>query len=95
MMLYQCKEWHSESGLWYCEHTDSFPQGVQKWVIPARILGISPAEFLEFLIKNYSPDRIHHNDDYSFVWWAWTDQSKMRLYKNFINKKARECNFQI
>ena len=95
-MLYVCKEWQSASGeLWYCEHTDSHPKNVQKWVVPARILGITPAEFLQLLIEKFKPDRIMHNADCSFVGWGWKSQSQMRKYKNWINDAARKKNFQI
>ena len=93
--LYKCEEWQGSSGIWYCEHTSSFPKGVQKWVVPARILGLTPADFLRFLIKEYKPDIIHHNEDCSFVGWGWRSQSQMRKFKNMINKKAREQNFKI
>ena len=95
MMLYQCKEWQDSSGLWLCQHTSSFPRNVQKWVVPARILGISPAEFIELLLKDFKPDYIYHNADCSFVYWGWTSQSQMRKYKNWINAEARKVNFQI
>ena len=49
--LYRCEEWQGASGIWYCEHTSSFPRNVQKWVVPARILGLTPADFLKLLIK--------------------------------------------
>jgi hypothetical protein len=93
-MLYTLKEWHSGDH-WMCEHTDSFPQGVQKWVIPARLLGMTADAFLLFLIKEFQPDEIFHNQDCSFVGWWWKDQAKMRKYKNTINRIAREKNFQI
>lgn len=93
-MLYRCEEWQI-NGTWYCEHTASFPKDVQMWVVPARILGISPADFLKLLIEKYQPDKFFHNEDYSFVGWGWSSQSKMREYKRFINKKARERNFHI
>lgn len=93
--LYRCEEWRSASGIWYCEHTSSFPRNVQKWVVPARILGLAPADFLKLLIEKFEPDQIFHNEDCSFVGWGWKSQSQMREYKRFINKKARECNFQI
>lgn len=95
MALYRCEEWKSESGIWYCEHTSTFPQNVQKWVVPARILGISPAEFLKVLFAKFKPDKVFHNEDCSFVGWGWTSQSQMRLYKNWINAEARKKNFQI
>lgn len=95
MMLYKCEEWESESGYWHCEHTASFPKNVQKWVVPARILGITPVEFLELLIERFKPDKFIHNADCSFVGWAWKSQAQMRVYKNWINAEARKKNFQI
>ena len=94
-MLYNCKEWQGASGIWYCEHTDSFPPGVDKWVVPARILGISPAEFLKLLFAKFKPDHIIRTEDCSFVGWGWKSQEAMRKYKNWINAEARKKNFQI
>lgn len=94
-MLYRCEEWQGTSGVWYCEHTASFPRDVQKWIVPARILQVTPADFIQLLIDEFEPDKIYHNEDCSFVSWGWTSQAKMRRYKNWINQKARECNFQI
>ena len=94
VMLYVLKEWQS-NGHWMCEHTDSFPKNVQKWVIPARLLGVTADEFIKILIRDFEPDEIFHNEDCSFVGWWWKDQNKMRKYKNFMNKLAREQNFQI
>jgi hypothetical protein len=95
VMLYVLKEWQGSSGLWYCEHTDSFPKDIQKWIIPARILGVTADEFIKILIKDFQPDKIFHNEDCSFVGWGWYDQSKMRKYKNYFNALSRKKNFQI
>ena len=94
MALYRLEEWES-NGKWYCEHTSTHPAGIVIWVIPARLLDIPADEFIKWLIKNYNPDCIFHNEDCSFVGWAWKDQSTMRKFKNYINKLSREKNFQI
>ena len=94
-MLYQLSEWQSASGIWYCEHTSSYPKNITKWLIPSRMLGIPADEFIKWLIVKFQPDHIFHNDDCSFVGWGWTSQNKMRAYKNFINQQARKNNFQI
>ena len=94
-MLYKLEEWQGSSGLWYCEYTSSYPKGVTKWLIPSRMLGIPADEFIKLLIAKYQPDVIHHNEDCSYVGWAWKSQAKMRVYKNAMNKLARELNFQI
>ena len=94
-MLYKLQEWKDAVGYWRCEHTESYPKDVVKWVVPARLMGISPAEFLQWLIDNYKPDTIHHNEDSSLVFWGWKSITQMRKYKNYINKLSREQNFQI
>ena len=94
-MLYHLDEWKSASGYWYCEHTKSHPKGVMKWVIPSRLLGIPADEFLKLLIAKYQPDMIHHNEDCSFVSWAWKDYSKCHKFVLDMNALARKRNFQI
>lgn len=94
-MLYRLEEWQGASGVWYCEHTSSFPANVEKWVIPARVLNMSVDDFLRMLIKDFKPDVITVKKDGSFVSWGWSKQSEMRKFKNFINSEARKKNFQI
>ena len=95
MVLYRLEEWQGSSGIWYCEHTSTFPENVTKWVIPSRLLGMEPANFIIWLKDNYKPDVWSHNEDCSFVGWGWTSQAQMRKYKNAINRIAREKNFMI
>ena len=94
-MLYRLEEWQGASGVWYCEHTSSFPANVEKWVIPARVLNMSVDDFLRMLIKDFKPDVITVKEDGSFVSWGWSKQSEMRKFKNFINSEARKKKFQI
>ena len=94
-MLYKLEEWQDASGSWHCEHTSSHQNGISKWLIPSRMLGIPADEFIKLLIEKYQPDQIYHNDDCSFVGWSWKSQAKMRAYKNAMNALARKLNFQI
>ena len=94
-MLYRLEEWQGASGVWYCEHTSSFPANVEKWVIPARVLNMSVDDFLRMLIKDFKPDVITVKKDGSFVSWGWLKQSEMRKFKNWMNAKSRAINFQI
>ena len=95
MELYRCEEWQNGS-LWYCEHIKTtFNKETQLWVVPSRILDMTADDFIKFLIKEFCPDRVYGREDGSFVGWGWKSQAKMRLYKNFINAKAREVNYQV
>lgn len=92
-MIYQMEEWQGSSGRWYCEHIKSFPRNVQKWVVPARILGISADEYVKLLIFKYKPD--HISFDGNTLVYSWNSQQKMRVFKNYMNAMARKANFEI
>lgn len=94
-MVWQASEWQSLSGRWYCNCIDKLGAGSGTWYLPARILGLTPAEFINFLFKNFKPDYFSYNEEKCFCSWSWKSQTAMRAYKNYINKEARKVNFQI
>lgn len=93
--IWKATEWETPTGKWRCNCVDDLGGWAGKWYIPARILDMSPAAYLEFVIKEFKPDNIDIDKDHCLVFFSWNNQSAMRLYKNFINKKARERNFCI
>ena len=95
MKLLKYSEWESASGYWECNDVDDLGNGSGYWWHPARMMNISPAEYLKWVIDNFHPDRIDHSDDCSFVGFAWKSQSQMRLFKNKINALARQYNYQV
>lgn len=94
-MLYKLSEWQGASGLWYCNCIDSLATNAAKWYAPARVLGISPAEFVKLVIGKFGADVVSYSQESGFFHYAWTKQEKMRSFKNYINRVAREKNFQI
>ena len=94
-MLWQCSEWQGASGVWYCNCLQSLTTNASCWYAPARILGISPAEFIKLIIGKYGADHVKYFPDSCFFSFGWTDQLKMRIFKNEINRVARTKNFQI
>ena len=97
-MLFKMSEWESATGKWRCACVDNLSGGSSAWWLPARILGISPADYVSLVINEYKPDDVwvlgRDSENPAFI-FSWNNQTKMRLYKNFINRKAREVNFQI
>ena len=93
-MLYKLSEWESESG-WHAGCVDNLASNSNAWWLPARILNISPAAFVEWVIKEYQPDDVYFSEEKCLFFFSWKSQEKERKYKNYINKKARERNFQI
>ena len=92
------KEWQSPTERFHCACVDNLSGGSSAWWHPARILGISPADYVSLVINEYKPDQItvlgKDSDNPAFI-FAWNSQSAMRKFKNFINSKARAINYQI
>ena len=94
-MIWKAEEWQNADEYWHCNCTSNLAQGSAIWYHPARILGITPAAFIELLITKYKPDRFYYNKESCFCSWAWKSQTQMRKYKNWINAEARKKNYQI
>ena len=94
-MLYQMKEWEDINGKWHCNCVDDLGGNAGLWYVPARILGISPAEYIKLVIETYKPDDVYFNKENCLCFWSWTNQVNMRKFKNMINATARKKNFQI
>ena len=93
-MLYHQSEWESVSG-WHCNCVDNLGKDSGAWWHPARILGVSPAQFIAILIERFKPDTFYYNAETCFCSWSWKSQAAMRKYKNWINAEARRVNYQI
>ena len=94
-MLYKLTEWQGATGRWYCGCVDALGSKNNVWWLPAKILDITPAAFIELVVNTYGADNISFNKDTFFFSFSWSDQNKERKYKNFINAAARKKNFQI
>lgn len=94
MALYKMTEWESNEN-WYCNNVSNLANNSGVWWLPARMMKISPAQYLKWVIDNFHPDTIYHSDDCSFIGWSWKKQSDMRIFKNKVNALARQENFMI
>lgn len=94
-MLFKVTEWQAASGNWYCGCVDNLAGDSGAWYLPARILNISPAAFIELLVTKFKPDDIWYSKEKCVLVYSWKSQAKMRVYKNWLNAEARKKNFQI
>ena len=95
-MLYEVIDWQSTaSGLYYCSNVKDLAHGSGDWWLPARVLELSPAEFIKFLIENYKPDIIKYNAEKNFLYYAWSNYENCHKWKLYINRIARKKNYQI
>lgn len=90
--VYKAEEWES-NGYWHVNDTSDLCGIAGHWWVPARILGKSPAEFIEWLIETYQPDRLHYDGKNFF--YSWSNYGKAHSYLLYINKVARQKKFLV
>lgn len=94
-MLYKVTEWQKGSGSWTFNCVDNLASNAGVWYAPARILNMSPAEYIEYVIKNYPPENIHWCKDKCLVFFSWKNKEDMHPLVLLLNREARKKNFQI
>lgn len=93
--LLKYTEWQGDSGNWYCNDVTDLASFRSKWWAPARMMNISPTEYVQWLIDNFHPDNIIYNQEYDVLIYSWCKQTDMRLFKNKLNALARKYNYII
>lgn len=96
-MVYKATEWKSQSGVYHIQCDNLVGTG-RNWNEPAKILGITNAEFVKKLVNTYGATiKPYRNVDGKLMWigYSWKNLAKAREFKNLINKIAREKNYQI
>lgn len=88
-------EWQDASGNWLCNDTSDLCSPRALWWTPARMLGISPAEYVKLLIEKFHPDRIKYNQEANVLIYSWKNISDQRKFKNWLNAEARKHNYII
>jgi hypothetical protein len=88
--LLKYEEWQSTSGYWHC---NNIAPKIGKWWYVPRMLEMTPAEYVEFLHKNFQPDSIQW--DGKTLLFCWKSQAKMRKFKNYVNAEARKRKFYL
>ena len=85
-------EWEA-NGSWMCNDTSDLCSIRAKWWAPARMLNISPAEYVELLVTKFKPDHIRYFEDADVLVFSWRSIVAMRAFKNWLNAQARKHNY--
>jgi hypothetical protein len=88
-------EWQDGGGHWNCADTSDIKKGSSFWWRPARMLNISPKEYVQMLIDVYKVDYITFFEETNMVYFRWDNQANMRRYKNDMNREARNRRYEI
>lgn len=87
-------EW-GETGSWYCNDTSDLCSVRGLWWVPARMFGISPAEYVQLLVERFHPDRIRYFEETDVLVYSWKKIDDMRKFKNWLNAEARKRNYIV
>ena len=97
-MPIQLKEYQNTiTGVFKVQYDELVGTG-KNWFMPAKVLGMDLISFLEMLKGKYEAEiNFYYKPDrsISFIGYSWTSQSKMRAFKNYTNKVARDKKFTI
>ena len=89
-------EWQSSgSEEWHCNDTSDLASIRGLWWVPARLLGMTPANYVKWLIENYKPDHISFNNDVLLFSWDKSNYAIMHKFVLYINKVSRDKKFLI
>lgn len=93
--IYKASEWQDPNGDWHVNDTSDIAGIAGLWWVPARILGLEPASYIQWLIDNYHPDRLTWNGKLLLFSWNKEHYSVAHKYLLYINKVARNKNFKV
>lgn len=95
MHILRYQEWQTPGGYWHCNDVSDLAGMSGYWWIPARMLRMSPAEYVEWLIKNYKPDNIKWNGKTLIYSWSKEHYNLCHSFVLYINRIARQKGFQV
>lgn len=93
MGIYKATEWECARG-WTCGDVSDLANNSNAWEHGARILGLTPADFLRLLIEKYDVD-IVYSKDYSYVGFFFKSQSKCHEYCLKLNRMAKKIGYEV
>lgn len=74
--------------------TDNLGKKYYQWLVPVRILGITPAEYVRLLQNEFNAE-VTFKPETNFLLRRWENQADCRRWRLYINKIAREKGFHI
>ena len=92
MHILHYQEWQSPTGYWHCNDVSDLAGISGYWWVPARMLGITPADFVALLVEKYQPDQISFNGKTLLYSWkkemaiiSWTQKDYSYCHKLLLN----------
>lgn len=89
--VYHMEEWES-NGRWHCGDVSALAANSNLWWYVPRLLNISLTDYIHLLLK-YKASNFHYNAQANVLIFSFSSLADCRIFKNYINKQAREKNF--
>lgn len=91
--LMKYTEWESAAG-WHSGDVSDLAHNSNSWWYPARLLDMSPADYILFLKEKYSAHDFIYFEEKNLLLWSWTKED-CHAFTLFINSISRKKNFII
>ena len=93
--IFKMSEWQSPNGNWNCGDVEDLANNSNAWWIPCRILEVPVEEYVNMLVNDFKVSYIKYFSDKNLLFFSWDNQTDMRKFKNFVNKKAKEVKAYV
>lgn len=95
MHLYKMTEWQDGNNRWVVNDVEEVAEAPGYWWYPARLLDITPAEYIELLYTKYHATHIAFTRNQNVLMFSFDKLADARKFKNDINRIARAKQFYI
>ena len=87
-------EWESISG-WHTGDVSSLAKNSNAWWLPARMLQITPADFILLLKDKFHAYDFSYYKNSNLLLWHWKTYDDCHKFTLYINKEAKKRQFFI
>ena len=94
MHILKYTEWQSMLG-WFAGDVLDLANGSNYWWYPARMLNMTPADYVAFLLKEFKPEHIDYLKSSNVLMFYWDEYPNCKKFCSFINKEAKKRKFYI
>ena len=91
MNKYFNNEFQTANGYWHCMNDSDLANGSNIWWKFPRSINISLEEYIKTLALDFHAT-LEYLEKSDILLFSWKNQSDMRKFKNWANRKYRECN---
>jgi|GEM_PF-3882093 len=92
-MLYQEKEFKAGNN-YYSIGAAVVGKRYHSWMVPCRILGLTPAEYVKLLIEEFNAI-VTYSPKQKFLSRHWKNVNDFNRWRLYINREARQKNYQV